>query len=200
MSEPLTAGDIPGMATVAKIGPAAPAPRSRRCGDTLHGSLSDARRIVARGIASPSFKDGERSKYLGHLPAAFSSHSAPDIARLVELTEELALLDAMTVDLLERAKGARRITAGMRKELRRPRGSARTPRGCRKPAPDGRARPRRTIRVCAIREGVLAADARASPDIDARSDNPAGADDEDSRGRAAASSPSASCEDDPLVH
>ena len=63
-----------------------------------HGGATPA------GIASPLFKDGRQSKYLKCLSGDLAKHFDPDSPRLIELTEELALLDAGIKDLLERAK------------------------------------------------------------------------------------------------
>lgn len=72
----------------------------------LHGGKSLA------GIASPAFVNGKTSKYLDCLPDTLAKHFDPDAPRLVELTEDLALLKAGILELLERAKSE---DAGMAK-------------------------------------------------------------------------------------
>jgi hypothetical protein len=77
----------------------------------MHGGTAPA------GIASPHFKHGKRSKYLAHLPAAFAPHFDPNESNVVALTEELALIEAGVVEVLERVKDKQRITSTIRKEL-----------------------------------------------------------------------------------
>ncbi len=72
---------------------------------------------AAVGIAAGRFKTGARSKYLGHLPDVLAQHFHPDNPRLIELTQELALVDSMVLAALERATKAKRVTAAVRKEL-----------------------------------------------------------------------------------
>lgn len=69
------------------------------------------------GIASPHFKNGARSRYLKHLPAAWMPHFDTDSPNLVALTEELGVIEASIIDVLGRMQGAPRISAGLRKEL-----------------------------------------------------------------------------------
>lgn len=64
----------------------------------LHGGKS------LGGIASPLFKHGKRSKYVGHLPKTLSSYfnEAMDDKDLTELREELALQSAMIAEAAEK--------------------------------------------------------------------------------------------------
>lgn len=64
----------------------------------IHGGLTP------EGIASPHFKNGEHSKLLKHLPPSLAPHFNPDNPRLIELREELALVDAGMIELLEQLK------------------------------------------------------------------------------------------------
>jgi hypothetical protein len=69
------------------------------------------------GIASPHFKTGEHSQVLKHLPPAWAPHfdaTNPDAERL---TNELHVLDAAIVDVYERMKAGKKITAVLKREL-----------------------------------------------------------------------------------
>lgn len=68
-----------------------------------------------KGIASPHFKHGKNSKYLNHLPAALAPHFDPDRPQLVELTEEIALIEATVIEALTR--GGKKLTKAVRQEL-----------------------------------------------------------------------------------
>jgi hypothetical protein len=74
-----------------------------------HGGATPA------GIASPHFKTGKDSKYLKHLPASFAPHFNVDNPHLIALIDELALVDAGMIELLERGKT--RVTASLRRQL-----------------------------------------------------------------------------------
>lgn len=76
-----------------------------------HGGATPA------GIASPHFKHGRDSRYLKHLPVSLALHFDPDSKNLVALTEELGVLEARIIDVLDRMKGAAKITTAHRKEL-----------------------------------------------------------------------------------
>lgn len=77
----------------------------------LHGGKSLA------GISSPTFKHGKNSKYFAHLPDGMAAHFHPDDPKLIELREELALVDAGVVELLDRQQAQKRVSAKARKEL-----------------------------------------------------------------------------------
>lgn len=97
--------------STAKLQPCGASPRRGKAVCRNHGGNTPA------GIASPHFKHGNKSRYLQHLPASLAAHFDQDSKNLVALTEELAVIEARIIDVLDRMKGAAKITTVHRKEL-----------------------------------------------------------------------------------
>lgn len=77
----------------------------------LHGGDSPS------GIASPHFKHGKDSRYIHVLPQELARHFDATDPRLVELSEEIAILKAGVASMLSRMQEAKRVSPAMRKEL-----------------------------------------------------------------------------------